>query len=123
MPLVEPFGEEPLELRGWAYWSYWIGCGKIACPEATRSVIVVVNREGPAATGFPEGASCVEKLRIVVGWEPMSRPVVDWPATEAALGTSLPNNYKEIVDLLGSGGFDEYLDFPVPGVLGMDLVA
>ncbi|MFD5063940.1 hypothetical protein [Streptomyces sp. NPDC058394] len=53
----------------------------------------------------------------------MSQPVVDWPATEAALGTSLPNDYKGIVDLFGSGGFDEYLDLLVPGVLGMDLVA
>ncbi|MET8102284.1 hypothetical protein ABZV29_38555 [Streptomyces sp. NPDC005236] len=115
MPLVEPFGEELLEMRGWAYWSYWIGCGEVACPEGTRSVIVVANREDPAATGFPEGVSWVEKLRIIVGWEPMTQPLVDWHATEAALGTSLRSDYKEIVDLFGSGGFDEDLDLLVPG--------
>ncbi|GAA3368815.1 hypothetical protein GCM10020367_08690 [Streptomyces sannanensis] len=122
LPLVEPFGEELLEMRGWAYRSHWIGCGRVASPEGGRTVVVVGHREDPAAVGFPEGASWAEKLRILTGWEPGPRPAVDWSAAEAALGTALPSDYKEIVDLFGEGSFDEYVDLLVPGAVGMDLV-
>ncbi|MFF1570780.1 hypothetical protein ACFVY1_46945 [Streptomyces sp. NPDC058293] len=122
LPLVEPFGDELLEMRGWAYRSHWIGCGSVATSHLERTVVVIAEREDPAVTGFPDGASWVEKLRILTGWEPVPQPAVDWRAVEADLGTSLPSDYKEIVDLFGPGGFDEYVDLLVPGALGMDLV-
>ncbi|MFG2627930.1 hypothetical protein [Streptomyces sp. NPDC048473] len=122
LPLVEPFGEKVLEMRGWAYWSHWIGCGQVASPEGSRLVVVVAGREDPAAGGLPEDASWTEKLRILTGWEPIPQPAVDWSAAEAALGTALPRDYKETVDLFGVGSFDWYLDLLVPGIVGMDLV-
>src|SRR4051794_13877109 len=122
LPLVEPFGDELLEMRAWAYRSHWIGCGSVGTSHRKRVVVVITHREDPAVTGFPEVASWAEKLRVLTGWEPVPKPAVDWPAVETDLGTSLPGDYKEIVDLFGPGGFDEYVDLLVPGALGMDLV-
>lgn len=133
LPLVEPFGDELLEMRGWAYGSHWIGCGRVVTSRRERTVVVIAKREDPAVsvtgkredpavTGFPEGASWAEKLRILTDWDPVPQPAVNWPAVEADLATSLPSDYKEIVDLFGPGGFDEYVDLLVPGALGMDLV-
>lgn len=121
LPLVEPFGDELLEMRGWAHRSHWIGCGSVGTPDRERAVVVIARREDPAFTGLPEGASWAEKLRVLTGWVPLPRPAVDWPAVEADLGTALPSDYKEIVDLFGPGGFDEYVDLLVPGAGGMDL--
>jgi hypothetical protein len=81
---------------------------------------VIAHREDPAASGFPQGASWAEKLSIVTGWEPIPKPRVDWPAIEADLGTRLPSDYKEIVDLFGAGSFDEYFELAVPGGPGAD---
>lgn len=122
LPLVEPFGEELRDMHGWPYWSHWIGCGQVHRAGQTHSVVVVAERVDPAAAGIPDSASWTEKLRLLTGWEPIPRPAVDWPATEAALGTPLPSDYKEVVDLFGPGSFDWYLELLVPGVLGMDLV-
>lgn len=133
LPLVEPFGDELLEMRGWAYGSHWIGCGRVVTSRRERTVVVIAKREDPAVsvtgkredpavTGFPEGASWAEKLRILTDWDPVPQLTVNWPAVEADLATSLPSDYKEIVDLFGPGGFDEYVDLLVPGALGMDLV-
>lgn len=122
LPLVEPFGDELLELRGWAHRSHWVGCGSVRTANRERVVVVVAHRDDPAVTGFPEGASWAEKLRILTGWEPVQQPAVDWSAVEADLGTSLPSDYKEIVDLFGRGGFDDYVDLLVPGARGRDLV-
>ncbi|MER5347984.1 hypothetical protein ABT030_48605 [Streptomyces mirabilis] len=116
LPLVEPFGDELLEMRGWAYGSHWIGCGRVITSRRERTVVVVAKREDPAVsvtgkredpavTGFPEGASWAEKLRILTDWDPVPQPAVNWPAVEADLATSLPSDYKEIVDLFGPGGF------------------
>lgn len=121
-PLVEPFGRELLEMRGWAHKSRWIGCGRLTGPAGLRTVIVVAPREDPATAGFPPGSSWAERLCILTGSQPVSGPPVDWSAAEAALGTRLPADYKEIVDLFGEGGFDDYLDLLVPGAFGSDLV-
>ncbi|MET9657391.1 hypothetical protein [Streptomyces sp. NPDC006510] len=116
LPLVEPFGVgELLEMRGWGYRNRWIGCGLVASPHGPRVVVVIAHREDPAFTCFPEGASWAEKLRIVTGWEPIPGPSVDWPTIEADVGTRLPSDYKEIVDLFGAGSFDEYFELAVPG--------
>ncbi|MEU5402212.1 hypothetical protein ABZ348_23285 [Streptomyces sp. NPDC005963] len=121
-PLVEQFGGELEEMRGWAYKSHWIGCGRIARSGEARTIVVVADRRDPAVVGFPEGASWAEKLRILVGWESTDRTVVDWPATEAALGTPLPSDYKEIVEVFGPGCFDDYLDLLVPGTRSSNIL-
>lgn len=116
LPLVEPFGAgELLEMRGWARRNRWLGCGVVQSPDGPRIVAVVAAREDPAAAGFPPGASWAEKLRIVTAWEPIPGPRVDWAAIEADLGTRLPGDYKEVVDLFGAGSFDAYVDLEVPG--------
>ncbi|WP_327137422.1 hypothetical protein OG585_27510 [Streptomyces sp. NBC_01340] len=116
LPLVEPFGAGTLlEMRGWGYRHRWVGSGLAASPDGLRAVAVIAHREDPATAGFPEGASWAEKLRIATGWEPIPGPRVDWPAIEADLGTRLPGDYKEIVDLFGAGSFDEYFHLAVPG--------
>ncbi|MFE7216238.1 hypothetical protein ACFU93_41530 [Streptomyces sp. NPDC057611] len=112
LPLAEPFGAgELLEMRGWVYRNRWVGYGLVASPDGPRAVAVIAHREDPAAAGFPQGASWAEKLRIVTGWEPIPGPRVDWPAIEADLGTRLPSDYKEVVDLFGGlvpWGWSEY---------------
>ncbi|WP_225821472.1 hypothetical protein [Streptomyces naphthomycinicus] len=116
LPLVEPFGAgELLEMRGWGHRNRWLGCGLVASPHGPRTVAVIAHREDPAFAGFPEGASWAGKLRILTGWEPVTGPRVDWPAVEAGLGTRLPGDYKEIVDVFGAGSFDEYFELAVPG--------
>lgn len=89
-------------------------CGLVSSPHGARAVAVIAHREDPAFAGFPERASWAEKLRIVPGWEPIPGPRVDWPTIEAHLGTRLPSDYKEIVDLFGAGSFDEYFGLAVP---------
>jgi hypothetical protein len=116
LPLAELFGAgKLLEMRGWAYRNRLVGCGLVASSGGPRIVAVIAHREDPAAAGFPQGASWAEKLRLVTGWEPIPGPRVDWSAIEADLGTRLPSDYKEVVDLFGAGSFDEYVDLAVPG--------
>ncbi len=109
-------------MRGWPCESHWIGCGTVGTPHGERVVAVIAHREEPAVTGFPEGSSWAERLCVLTGWEPVPRPAVDWRAAEAELGTPLPRDYKEIVDLFGTGTFDDYVDLLVPGARGMDIV-
>jgi hypothetical protein len=109
-------------LAGWGYQATWIGLGRIVAGAGTRPVVVFAPRPDPAFAGLLEGAPWAERLRVITGAEPAEHPAVDWAATEAALGTALPEDYKEIVDLFGPGGFDEYLDLIVPGGSGTDLV-
>lgn len=121
-PLVEPFGTELLEMRAWPHWNDWIGCARVVRAGREHALVVIADRADPAAEGIPEGASWPEKLRLLTGWEPPPRTPVDWQAAEQALGTRLPGDYKEIVDLFGYGSFDTYLELLVPGVRGLDLV-
>lgn len=123
MALIEPFSTQLLEMRGWAYRSRWIGCGEVARPGGTQPVVVLATRESPAHDAFPQGHSWAQKLRTLTGSAPRSTPGVDWPAVETVLGTPLPRDYKEVVDLFGAGSFDEYVDLLVPGYPGSDLVA
>ncbi|MFI6947983.1 hypothetical protein [Streptomyces sp. NPDC050422] len=122
LPLVEPFGEELLELRAWPHWNDWIGCARVVRAGWEQSVVVIAHRDDPAAEEVPAGASWPERLRLLTGWEPLPREPVDWRATEQALGTRLPGDYKEVVNLFGYGSFDMYLEVLVPGVRGLDLV-
>jgi hypothetical protein len=123
LPLVEPFGAGLLEMRAWGRRAYWIGCGLVAGPGAgSRTVAVLAPRRDPAAEGFPAGVSWTEKLCLLTGHLPGPVPRVDWAAVEAELGTTLPTDYRQIVDVFGAGSFDWYVDLLVPGLLGGDLL-
>ncbi|MFF0206235.1 hypothetical protein [Streptomyces sp. NPDC005017] len=116
-----PIGGEGglLELRGWVLAEHWFGYGVTATADGPRRVVVLARR----AFTRPPGIGWVALLREATGWTEPDRCGVDWAATEAALGTALPGDYKDIVDVFGAGSFDEYLDLLVPGALGTDLVS
>ena len=123
LALLEPFGDELVELAGWAYRAHWIGLGRIAVGGGTQPVVVIADRPDPAWAGLPEGNSWVDRLCAITGWEPAGRPAVDWQTVEDALGTALPGDYKEIVDVFGPGSFDGYVDLHVPNGRELDLIA
>ncbi|MGW5349554.1 hypothetical protein ACWERV_03420 [Streptomyces sp. NPDC004031] len=113
--LTEPFAAgELLELRGWPLRDRWLGCGLAATAQGPRTVAVAAHRADPAVDGFPPGTSWADRLRTVTGWEPIPGPRADWPAIEAALGTRLPADYKEIADVFGEGSFDGCVEVLVP---------
>ncbi|MGW1143588.1 hypothetical protein ACWD6I_00710 [Streptomyces sp. NPDC002454] len=112
--LVAPFGPELRQLRAWIHRSHAVGFGRLDRPDGPRTVLVVAHRDDPAHSGFPAGSSWAERLAIVVGLCPQPLPDIDWPAVEAALGTALPRDYKEIADLFGDGTFDDYVLFTAP---------
>ena len=85
LPLVEPFGAG--ELVEMRGWGY-----------RNRWI-------GCGLVAFPDGPRAVA---VIAHRE-------DWPAIEAELGTRLPSDYKDIVDLFGAGSFDEYFELAVPG--------
>ncbi|MFI6151791.1 hypothetical protein ACIBCA_03735 [Kitasatospora sp. NPDC051170] len=117
--LLEPFTDELVELAAWGYRAHWIGLGRIV---GGSGVVVIADRPDPAWAGLPEESSWTERLCALTGWRPSGRPGVDWQAVEAELGTALPDDYKEIVDVFGPGGFDGYVDLLVPHT-GLDLIA
>ncbi|MFF9344897.1 hypothetical protein ACF1CG_34720 [Streptomyces sp. NPDC014773] len=116
-----PIGGEGglLELRGWALAEHWFGYGVTATADGPRRIVILARR----AFTPPPGVGWVALLRETTGWTEPDRCSVDWAATETALGTALPGDYKNIVDAFGRGSFDEYLDLLVPGALGTDLVS
>ena len=102
-----PIGGEGglLELRGWVLAEHWFGYGVTATADGPCRVAFLARR----AFTRPPGVGWVELLREVTEWTEPDRRGVDWAATEAALGTALPGDYKDIVDAFGAGSFDEYL--------------
>ncbi|MEV4561346.1 hypothetical protein AB0K51_30775 [Kitasatospora sp. NPDC049285] len=124
LALLEPFGDELVELAGWGYRAHWIGLGRIALGDGTgsRPVVVVADRPDPAWAGLSGTSTRVERLCAITGWKPTERPSVDWQAAEAALGTALPQEYKEVVDAFGPGSFDGYVDLLTPNGKGLDLI-
>lgn len=116
-------GRSPWTVVGWDHFSQWFGVAELS--EHGPVVVVIAEREGPPLSDLPPNASWARKLAYVTGWdhEPaMKNDPVDWAAAEKALGTRLPSDYKEIVDLLGNGGLDRDVDLLTPGIRGMDLV-
>ncbi|MFC8721388.1 hypothetical protein [Kitasatospora sp. NPDC057198] len=126
LALLEPFGDELVELAGWGYRAHWIGLGRIGNGSGngsgTRPVVVVADRPDPAWAGLPETSTWAERLCAITGWKPREHPTVDWQAAEAELGTALPQEYREVVDAFGPGSFDGYLDLLTPNGKGLDLV-
>jgi hypothetical protein len=121
--LLEPFSDELLEMACWGCRAHWVGLGRIAIDNGneTQSVVVIADRPDPAWAGLPEDSSWTERLCAITGWEPTDRPAIDWQAAEAALGTALPEDYKEIVDVFGPGSFDGYVDLLGPSRI-LDLI-
>lgn len=117
LPLLAPFGDRIVEMRGWAYGGSWIGCGVARTDgggDGVRLVVLVAEREDPAADMADE-TSWVDGVVAVTGWDPTRLRTVDWAAVETRLGTALPGDYKRLVEIFGEGAFDGYLQLQVPG--------
>ncbi|MFD7258627.1 SMI1/KNR4 family protein [Streptomyces sp. NPDC059874] len=113
LPLLDPFGDRIVEMRAWAYGGRWIGCGAARFEEDVRLVLLVAEREDPAAE-LPEGASWVDAVVAVTGWDATRTRTFDWADVEARLGTALPGDYKRLVELFGFGAFDGFLTMRMP---------
>ncbi|MFJ4880900.1 hypothetical protein ACIP93_37620 [Streptomyces sp. NPDC088745] len=124
LALLEPFGDELVEMAGWGYRAHWIGLGRIATGNGAsrRPVVVVADRPDPAWAGLPESSTWVERLCSITGWKPRELPCIDWQAAESALGTPLPQEYKEVVDAFGPGSFDGYVGLLIPNNKSLDLI-
>jgi hypothetical protein len=129
-PLLAPFPEttEPVvRMHAWPCNRRWIGCGITRCNNEDRVVLLFADRTTPAAQTLPEDLSWVERVVTIAGWEGRHRPpphAVDWTTVEERLGTALPQDYKQIAEIFGSGAFDGYLRLYVPDALPLsfDLV-
>ncbi|MGW0777625.1 hypothetical protein ACWD01_29160 [Streptomyces sp. NPDC002835] len=119
LPLLAPFGERIVEMRGWAFADRWIGCGTArdgdgdGDGDGVRLVALVAEREDPAAD-MAEATSWVDGVVAVTGWDTTRVRAVDWVAVETRLGTALPSDYKRLAELFGAGAFDGYLQLQVP---------
>lgn len=112
LPLVDAmdaFRLAPYTLTGWDYYDWWTGCAELS--QDGPVVVVVTPRTAPDLADAPPGATWARQLAFLTGWDqdPPGTPV-DWAAVEKDLGTRLPGDYKETVDLLGPGSFDLYVD-------------
>ncbi|MEV4332821.1 hypothetical protein AB0K02_20145 [Streptomyces sp. NPDC049597] len=116
LPLLAPFGDRIVEMRGWAYGGSWIGCGVARTDgggDGVRLVVLVAEREDPAADMADE-TSWVEGVVAVTGWDTSRVRTVDWAGVEARLGTALPGDYKRLVEIFGAGAFDGFLQLQIP---------
>ncbi|MDQ0945454.1 hypothetical protein [Streptomyces sp. V1I1] len=114
LPLLAPFGEHVREMYAWAYGSRWIGCGMVAADNGVRPVVVVAHRAAPALEELPEDATWVDRVVFVTGQDRELTHTVGWETTEAWLGTGLPGDYKQLVQIFGCGSFDGCLDMFLP---------
>ncbi|MFP3987923.1 hypothetical protein U9R90_10545 [Streptomyces sp. E11-3] len=125
LPLLAPFGEHVVDMRAWAYGSWWIGAGTVDSEGGVRRVVLVAERAAPVVDGLPVDASWVERVVAVTGWAGGGRTrTIDWAAVEERLGTALPGDYKQLAEIFGDGAFDGFLSLYVPdaGLPGMDVV-
>lgn len=124
LPLLTPFGDRIVEMRAWPYAGRWIGCGTVRSGEGVRLVVLVAEREDPAADLAEDLAedpaagqvtSWVDRVVAVTGGDPARARTVDWAAVEARVGTALPGDYKRLAEIFGRGAFDGFLRLHVPG--------
>lgn len=113
LPLLTPFGEHLVDMHGWAHAGRWIGCGTVRGDVGVRPVLLVAEGRQPAVD-LPQGSSWVDGVAAVTGRDVSGARTVDWADVEARLGTPLPGDYKQLVEIFGEGAFDGYLDFHVP---------
>ncbi|WP_189945483.1 hypothetical protein [Streptomyces roseolus] len=124
LPLLTPFGDRVVGMRGWSHGGRWIGLGAVRGPLGVRPVLVVAEGRS-AAAGLPEGATWLGGVLATTGRDLAApRHAVDWAAEEARLGTALPVDYKQLAEAFGEGAFDGWLRLYVPGSggHGSDLV-
>lgn len=114
LALLAPFGDRIVEMRAWANAGRWIGCGTARFDDGVRTVVLVAEREDPAAD-LAAMTSWVDGVVAVTGWDTARARTVDWAAVEARIGTALPSDYKQLAELFGHGAFDGYLHLHVPG--------
>ncbi|MEU6576856.1 hypothetical protein [Streptomyces sp. NPDC046805] len=57
LALLEPFGPHVVDMRAWAYGSWWIGAGTVSDDEGVRRVALVAERPAPVVDGLPADAS------------------------------------------------------------------
>ncbi|MFK4597692.1 hypothetical protein RKD30_004359 [Streptomyces pristinaespiralis] len=113
LPLLAPFGERIVEMRGWAYADRWIGCGSARAGDDVRLVVLVAERETPKAD-TAELTSWVDGVVAITGWDTSRLRTYDWTAVETRLGTALPSDYKQLVEIFGNGAFDGFLALQTP---------
>ncbi|GAA2258879.1 SMI1/KNR4 family protein [Streptomyces amakusaensis] len=123
LPLLTPFGDRVTEMRAWANGDQWIGCGTLRADGGPALVLLLAERPPPPPRA-PSGVSWLDLLAAATEWTREAVHPVDWPATEALLGTPLPTEYKQFAERFGPGDFDGYLTVMVPGAgeLALDLV-
>ncbi|MGW1160993.1 hypothetical protein ACWD5Q_23665 [Streptomyces sp. NPDC002513] len=114
LPLVEPFGQDLVEMHAWACRSRWIGCGTTRIGDGIQPGVLIAERADPAAGGLPPDASWLDKVVAITGWSADVPHTVDWADVESRLGTALPSDYKQLAELFGYGAFDGYLSLSVP---------
>ncbi|MFF2774415.1 SMI1/KNR4 family protein [Streptomyces sp. NPDC058052] len=124
LPLLAPFGDRLVGMRGWSDGGRWIGLGAVRGGAGTRPVLLVAEGRGPAGE-VPEGSTWLGGIVATTGWDLAApRHAVDWADVEARLGTSLPVDYRQLAEVFGEGAFDDHLRLYVPGAgpRGSDLV-
>lgn len=69
--------------------------------------------------GNESGSSDVADLLALVGFDGrVAREHFDWNAIEKSIGLRLPAEYKELVDILPAGHFQEFVQITKPGDMG-----
>jgi hypothetical protein len=104
--LIEPFGDDLVQLSAWPHNGWWIGCGVAG----SRVVLFVAERAGLPADALPDETSLVESIVALTDWNADRPYEVDWTFAEGRLGTALPADFKELVEAFGCGqfGYDRF---------------
>jgi hypothetical protein len=112
--LLLPFESRAVTIRAWAYGNRWVGTGTARDAVGTeRPVLVVAHREvpRPLVVAPHEDVDWLHRLTQITAWtHPAQRPDMDWVEVESRLGTTLPGDYKRMVETFGEGAFDGFLD-------------
>ncbi|MFI6944132.1 SMI1/KNR4 family protein [Streptomyces sp. NPDC050418] len=105
-------GMDAEALRAWSLSDRWIGAGT----EGGRVFVAVAERVLPTERYDPSSpdASYVERVVELTGWTMDRTNPVDWPEAEARLGTPLPADYKELIEVFGGGQFNDWISLHQP---------
>ncbi|SDK27620.1 SMI1/KNR4 family protein [Streptomyces indicus] len=111
LPVVD--GLEVDVLHVWSCGRSWIGAGRTV---QGRPFVAVAERVAPAEPYDPTSpeASYVERVVELTGRTMDPTYPVDWSEAEARLGTRLPQDYKQLVEILGPGQFDYFVSLDLP---------
>lgn len=98
-PIALP--DEHLWDHAWAHGMRAVAIGEDA---SRRLVVAVAKRTVPEPAALPTEMSWVERLVAITGGPPSPVPVPNWTAVESRLDTSLPADYKQLVETFGCAG-------------------